>query len=224
MLNPTRMLVVLFALTLGGGCLGVAMGKVAPGSRQIIRAGGTWQNSASRPGYQEWVQGSDQGSKGPMGGLVAGRFGVGSIAIGDRRVQRDAGLFDLRLEIAYMFTRVGASLSGAWRIVGAHSDGTDISRTGFPLRATLSVVPVQPLLLRFTGFVEPGSTSVDDTGSTGLGKGAAIGLGLQVQFRAWHFVVGVDWEHEWIGDVATPTGPASYKSSAYLLDLVVVGW
>jgi len=220
----TRVLVALFVLAAGGGCLGLAMGNVAPGSRQIRRAGGSWQKSAT-PGYEEWVAGSDQGSKGPMGGLIAGRFGVGSISIGDRPVQRDAGVFDLRLELAYMFTsRVGASLSAGWKIVGAHEGDTDISRTGFPLAATFSVVPVPPFLLRFTGFVEPGATSVDDTGSTGLGKGAGIGAGLLVQFRAWHFVVGVDWEHEWIADVATPTGPASYVSSAYLLDLWVVGW
>lgn len=84
----------------------------------------------------------------------------------------------------------------------------DISHTGFPLAATLSVVPVAPFLLRFTGFLEPGVTSIDDVGSTGTGKGAAIGVGIQMQFRAWHFVVGVDWENEWIADVATPTGQA----------------
>ena len=121
-------------------------------------------------------------------------------------------------------SRVGASLSGGWKIVGAHEGDMDISRTGFPIAATLSVVPVHPFLLRFAGFVEPGATSVDDIGSTGVGKGISLGLGLQVQFRAWHFVVGVDWEREWIGEVATPMGPASYVSSAYLLDLIVVGW
>lgn len=219
-----RVIIALLSFALGG-CLGVGMGKVAPGSRQIIREGGTWQNSSSRPGYQEWVTGSPEGSKGPIGGLIAGRFGVGSIAIGDRPVQPDAGVFDLRLELAYMFTsRLGASVSAGWKIVGAHDDDTDISRMGFPVKATLSVVPIAPFLLRFGGFIEPGSTSVDDTGSTGIGKGASVGVGLLVQFRAWHFVVGVDWEREWIADVATPTGPASYVSSAYLLDLWVIGW
>lgn len=67
----------LAALAVSGGCVGVGVGKVAPGSRQILRAGGSWQDSSSRFGYQEWVQGSNQGSVGPFGGLVAGRFGVG---------------------------------------------------------------------------------------------------------------------------------------------------
>jgi hypothetical protein len=218
----SRALLVLVALA-AGGCFGVASGRAVPGARQIYRPGGSWVDAGG--GYEKYQAGDPYGAKGPFGYVVAGRFGMGDVKIGDGPALEEAGQLDLRLEIGYSpHPRFGVAASAGWSLAGAHDADTDVSRMGFPVGLVANLVPFTPFIVRAGGFVRPGYITIDELGGKKLGFGAEAGCGVLMQFIAWHFVAMVDWQREWISEVETPTGNQTYVSDFVLLDIYVIGW
>ncbi len=219
----TRGLSLVAAIAVSG-CFGVGMGKVVPGAHPIKRAGGTWVDQGN--GYQQWVGSrGDSGGDRRFGGVIAGRFGVGSLALGDRPAMTNGGALDLRLEVAYAATaRVGLGAAVAWQTAGASGGGSTISRSGFPVTLFATAAPVRPFVVRAGGFVKPGTTLVDERATSGAGLGVVAGAGVNVEFIGWHFVAMVDWEREHVRDVITGRGTEGYRSDFYLLDICVIGW
>ncbi len=219
----TRAVAVAVAVV-AGGCFGVGMGKVVPGARPIKRAGGTWVDQGN--GYQRWVGSSgESGGDRRFGGVIAGRFGIGSVTLGDRPAMTNGGALDVRLEVAYAAAaRVGLGAAIAWQTVGASGGGSTVSRSGFPMTLFATFAPARPFVARAGGIAKPGHTLVDGVRTDGWGVGLVAGAGVNVQFIGWHFVAMVDWERESAGVVNTGRGAERYASDFYLLDVCVIGW
>ncbi|MBK9072444.1 MAG: hypothetical protein IPL79_15800 [Myxococcales bacterium] len=226
-------LVAAWSLSVSTGCLGLAAGKVIPGGKVRHRDGNATSTTSSfssdrvetrttRTIYG--VRGEDVGG-GRYGGLVAGRFGIGEIQVGDRPTYRDAGVVDIRLEAQRALTsRVGVGASVGWQLEGATNEGSKVSRIGFPVTLIGSLVPLRPFVVRLGAVVQPGVTVVDEESTSGNSYAAMVGTGVVTQFRGWHFVAGVNWQKAWAGNVATPDGPEAYTSEMFLIDIWVVGW
>lgn len=112
------------------------------------------------------VRGEDVGG-GRHGGVLAGRFGIGSIEVGDRPEYGNTGAVDLSLAYHYAtVARFGIGASVGWQLEGGSRGDDTVGRTGCPLMLIGSIVPLRP--------ASPGSCSRAARPSTRSGPPARV--------------------------------------------------